>query len=111
MGTTKTEAPRRSLADELRGRTDDDLAALLRARQDLVNPVPVDVAQLAARATTRASILRVIDRLDRFSLHVVDAIAILPEPVTRAAIGDLLGVPESAMGEPIGGLGRARLVW
>ena len=93
MGTTKTEASRRSLADELRGRTDDDLAALLRARQDLVNPVPVDVAQLATRATTRASILRVIDRLDRFSLHVVDAIAILPEPVTQAAIGDLLGVP------------------
>ena len=66
----------------------------------MVNPVPVDVAQLAARATTRASILRVIDRLDRFSLHVVDAIAILPEPVTQAAIGDLLGVPESRSAKP-----------
>ena len=111
MGTTKTEAPRRSLADELRGRSDDDLAALLRVRPDLVNPVPVDVAQLAARATTRASILRVIDRLDRFSLHVVDAIAILPEPVTQAAIGDLLGVPESAVGEAIGELRTAAIVW
>lgn len=111
MGTTKTEAPGRSLADELRGRSDDDLAALLRVRPDLVNPVPVDVAQLAARAMTRASILRVIDRLDRFSLHVVDAIAILPEPVTQAAIGDLLGVPESAVGEAIGELRTAAIVW
>ena len=43
MGGNGTSAPR-SLADDLRARSDDELAALLRARPDLVTPVPVDTA-------------------------------------------------------------------
>ena len=101
----------RSLADDLRERSDAELTVLLRARPDLVNPVPVDIAQLAARATTRASILRAVDRLDRFSLHVVDAIAVLPEPVTPVAIGNLLGASPSAVDHVVDELRNAAIVW
>ena len=55
--------------------------------------------------------LRAIDRLDRFSLHVVDAIAVLPEPVTQVAIGNLLGAPPSAVDHAVDELRTAAIVW
>src|SRR5690348_1960689 len=48
----------RTLAEALRARGDDGLAALLRARPDLLGPVPNDLTQLATRAGTRASVVR-----------------------------------------------------
>jgi hypothetical protein len=110
MGGNGTSVPR-SLTDDLRARSDAELRALFRARPDLVNPVPVDVAQLAARATTRASIVRAIDRMDRFTLHVIDAIAILEEPVTAQAISAVLGVPETAVHRAVDELRTAAIVW
>jgi len=110
MGGNGASAPR-SLADDLRARSDADLGSLLRARPDLVNPVPVDVAQLSARATTRASIVRAIDRMNRFTLYVVDAIAILDEPITPATISTLLDVPEPAVIATVDELRTAAIVW
>ncbi|HEY9349434.1 MAG TPA: hypothetical protein VIP75_01990, partial [Acidothermales bacterium] len=110
MGGNGTSAPR-SLADDLRSRSDAELGALLRARPDLVNPVPVDVAQLAARATTRASIVRAIDHMNRFTLNVVDAIAILSEPVTLQAVSALLGVPVEPVSTAVDELRTAAIVW
>ncbi len=81
----------RSLADDLRSRSDDDLAALLAARPDLVHPVPADLAALATRATTSASTARALDRLDTFALQVVTALAALPDPTTYADL--LVGLP------------------
>ena len=80
------EAPPRSLADALRGWSDADLVELLRARPDLITPVPTDVAALAARAGSVPSVSRLLDRLDRFSLDVLEAMAALPEPLTRGPI-------------------------
>ena len=81
----------RSLADDLRGRDDDELAALLRARPDLVNPVPADLSALATRAATTTSVVRALDRLDLATLQVLEAIAALPEP---ARVADLAaGLP------------------
>jgi hypothetical protein len=57
---TRTSPGPRSLADDLRARTDGELATLLRIRPDLVVPVPVDVAQLASRGATRASAVRAL---------------------------------------------------
>ena len=110
MGTNGPSTPR-SLADALRARSDLELGALLRARPDLLNPVPVDVAQLAARATTRASIVRALDRMNRFTLHVVDAIAVLEEPITPRAISTVLGVPEPAVRTTVDELRTAAIVW
>jgi Helicase conserved C-terminal domain/WYL domain len=101
----------RSLADDLRMRSDVELSALLRARPDLLNSVPVDIAQLSARATTRASIVRAIDRMNRFMLHVMDAIAVLEEPITPRAIGGLLGVSEPAVCATVDELRTAAIVW
>ena len=53
MSTSATSP--RSLAEALRARDDASLAALLRARPDLITPVPTDLTQLATRAGTRAS--------------------------------------------------------
>ncbi len=74
----------RTLAEDLRTRDDAALAALLRARPDLLSPIPSDLTSLAARATTRPSTQRAIDLLDRFTLQVLEAVCALPEPVTAA---------------------------
>ncbi len=110
MAGNGTSAPR-SLADDLRGRSDTELVALLRARPDLVTPVPVDIAQLASRATTRSSVVRALDRLDRFTLQVVDALAVLPEPTTATAVRGLLDVPATAVRNAVDGLRTRAIVW
>jgi hypothetical protein len=101
----------RSLADELRARSDDELVALLRARPDLTAPVPNDVGQLATRATTRASVARALDRLDRASLAVVEAMALLDEPTDVASVADLLPFSENQLVSYLSRLRLLALVW
>jgi Helicase conserved C-terminal domain len=62
-----------SFTDRLRALSDDALGELLRARPDLITPVPSDLSGLAARAQTRLSVARVMERLDRFTLEMLDA--------------------------------------
>ncbi|MER5951968.1 helicase-associated domain-containing protein [Streptomyces sp. NPDC001904] len=92
----QTPAAPRSLAEALRGRDDTSLARLLRARPDLLNPVPNDLGQLATRAGTRASVVRALDRLDRFTQQVAQALAVAPEPATYEALAALLPGPDTA---------------
>ncbi|MGW1520209.1 helicase C-terminal domain-containing protein [Streptomyces sp. NPDC002287] len=82
--------PPRSLAEALRTRDDAALAALLHARPDLLNPVPGDVTQLATRAGTRASVVRALDRLDRFALQTAEALAVAPDPCPYPVLETLL---------------------
>ncbi|KUN37385.1 DNA-binding protein [Streptomyces longwoodensis] len=84
----RTAAPR-SLAEALRARDDASLAALLRARPDLITPVPTDLTQLATRAGTRASVVRALERLDRFALQTAEALAVAGDP---ASYDELLGL-------------------
>ncbi|MFY1677556.1 helicase-associated domain-containing protein [Streptomyces sp. WMMC905] len=84
----KPPAPR-SLAEDLRARDDASLAALLRARPDLVTPVPTDLTDLATRAGTRASVVRALERLDLFALQTAQALAVASDPAT---FGELLGL-------------------
>ncbi|MFJ9079732.1 helicase C-terminal domain-containing protein [Streptomyces sp. NPDC102278] len=86
---TAASAPR-SLAEALRARDDVALAALLHARPDLLNPVPGDVTQLATRAGTRASVVRALDRLDRFALQTAEALAVAPDPCPYPVLEALL---------------------
>src|SRR5438477_377586 len=62
------------LADQMRSLPDEELAALVRLRPDLVVPVPADLTALAARAQARGSVARALDPLDRFTLEILDAI-------------------------------------
>ena len=104
---SRPAAPR-SLADDLRTRSDDELVDLLRRRGDLAVPVPADVASLAVRATTRASVQRALDRMDAPTLQVVEVLAVLPEPVTPAAVSRAWGADAT---ELLDGLRRSALVW
>ncbi|RSS76902.1 DNA-binding protein, partial [Streptomyces sp. WAC05292] len=94
--TAANGAPR-SLAEALRARDDAALAALLHARPDLLSPVPGDVTQLATRAGTRASVVRALDRLDRFALQTAEALAVAPDPCPYGVLESLLaGAGEDA---------------
>ncbi|MEU9351712.1 helicase C-terminal domain-containing protein [Streptomyces griseoloalbus] len=113
----KPAAAPRSLAEALRGRDDVSLAALLRSRPDLVTPVPTDLTQLATRAGTRASVVRALERLDRFALQTAQALAVAADPATY---GELLGLLAGDDGDPavsaalphaLGGLREQALVW
>lgn len=81
----------RTLAEELRTRPDGGLVGLLRARPDLLSPVPGDVTQLATRAGTRASVVRAVERLDRFVLQAAEALAVAPDPCPYDTLGALMG--------------------
>lgn len=114
---TRAEADRpagsgpRTLAEDLRGRTDAALGALLRARPDLTTPVPVDLTQLATRATTRASIARALERLDRFTLQVVDAAVVLPDGFAAARLSPLVGAAPEALARAVANLREQALLW
>ncbi|MFJ8107441.1 helicase-associated domain-containing protein [Streptomyces sp. NPDC096132] len=88
MSTEDHPAPR-SLAEALRARDDASLATLLRSRPDLITPVPTDLTQLATRAGTRASVVRALERLDRFALQTAEALAVAADP---ASYDELLGL-------------------
>lgn len=107
----------RSLAEALRARDDASLAALLRARPDLVTPVPTDLTQLATRAGTRASVVRALERLDRFALQTAEALAVAGDP---ASYDELLGLMAgddgdaavaAALPHAVGTLREQALVW
>ncbi|NEB03770.1 helicase-associated domain-containing protein [Streptomyces sp. SID13726] len=109
--------PPRSLAEALRARDDVSLAALLRARPDLITPVPTDLTQLATRAGTRASVVRALERLDRFALQTAEALAVAADPAPHDELLALLtgdgGDPavSAALPRALGTLREQALVW
>ncbi|MGW1934575.1 helicase-associated domain-containing protein, partial [Streptomyces sp. NPDC001919] len=114
---TGAAAAPRTLAEALRARGDDGLAALLRARPDLVNPVPNDLTQLATRAGTRGSVVRALERLDRFALQTAEALAVAQDPAPYPVLLGLLtgdeGDPEieAALPGAVALLREQALVW
>ena len=72
-----SSAPPRTLADQLRSWSDEQLAHLLTQRPDLAVPAPQDSSQLASRLGTRASVLRAVDQLSRLELTVLEAVIAL----------------------------------
>lgn len=95
MSSDEKQVAPRSLAEALRAKDDGSLAALLRARPDLITPVPTDLTQLATRAGTRASVIRALERLDRFTLQTAEALAVAPEPADRETLLALLAGDEN----------------
>ena len=85
-------SPARSLADDVRARSDAELRELLRRRPDLARPAPTDLTSLAARASTRASVLRALDSLDRAHLQVLEAAALQAGAVNEGLLAQHLGL-------------------
>ncbi|GAA2223002.1 helicase-associated domain-containing protein [Streptomyces amakusaensis] len=117
MGTTPEGSSPRTLAEALRARSEQELTALLRARPDLLNPVPGDLTQLATRASTRASVVRALERLDRFTLQTAEALAVAPDPGRYETLLALLGGDdgdpevEAALPRAVEALRTQALVW
>lgn len=101
----------RSLAEDLRGRDDEQLAALLRARPDLVHPLPADLGNLAARSVTAASTARAVNRLDAFTLQVLEAAALLEDPFDDRSVFALMRSPQSDVAAAIDRLVTPALIW
>ncbi|MER6073729.1 helicase C-terminal domain-containing protein [Streptomyces sp. NPDC001817] len=116
MSQAAHPAPR-SLAEALRARDDVSLAALLRSRPDLITPVPTDLTQLATRAGTRASVLRALERLDRFALQTAEALAVAPDPASYDTLLALMAgdagdeTVAAALPHALAGLREQALVW
>ena len=81
----------RSLADDVRGRSDEQLRTLVCRRPDLARPAPSDLTSLAARASTRSSVQRALDGLDRGHLQVLEALVVSGDPVNLDRTAALLG--------------------
>ncbi|MEJ1200731.1 MULTISPECIES: helicase-associated domain-containing protein [unclassified Streptomyces] len=117
MSTEEKSAAPRSLAEALRVRDDVSLAALLRSRPDLITPVPTDLTQLATRAGTRASVVRALERLDRFTLQTAEALAVAADPapydeLLRLMAGDERDpVVAAALPRAVALLREQALVW
>ncbi|MGW0226811.1 helicase-associated domain-containing protein [Actinopolymorpha singaporensis] len=100
-----------TLPETLRGFDDDALAELFRNRPDLMTPLPSDLAQLATRSTTRSSLARTLDQLDRRALAVLEAFVVLPRPASEAEVRALAGLPDPRVKATLAQLRGLALVW
>jgi Helicase conserved C-terminal domain len=105
-----TDQPR-TLADQLRGWSDEQLAGLLTARPDLAAPAPQDTSQLASRAATRPSVLRAVDQLTRLDLTVLDALLALGGTASVPALHRVVHAAGPSVDEALSRLRALALVW
>jgi Helicase conserved C-terminal domain/WYL domain len=102
--------PPRTLAEQLRRWSDEQVAALLRARPDLTSPTPQDSAQLASRAAVRSSLLRAMDGLTRLELAVLEGLLVVgPCPLDELA--GVIRTERSAVTEAVDRLVALALAW
>ena len=104
-------APVRSLADDLRRRTQEQIAELLTARPDLTRPPAADLTAVAARACTRAAVYRALDELDTGRLTVFQALALSGDPVRPGVAARLAGTGTRRIAAELDGFWRTALAW
>jgi Helicase conserved C-terminal domain len=88
-----------TFSEDLRGRSDDELVALLLRRPDLASPSPSTLSSLAARATSRASLERALGSVDAVVLQVVEAVVALHDdaaPVTADRVAQAVAADSDA---------------
>ncbi len=111
MGTgAEGTAGHRSLADQLRSWTDEQLSRLLTSRPDLTTPAPHDFSQLASRAAIRSSLARALDSLTRGELSVVDALVVAGQ-TTDAEIVAIVRAEETYVVAALSRLRALALAW
>ena len=102
----------RSLADDLRSRTPEQLTELLLSRSDLAHPPPTDTTDLALRAGSAASVGRALDRLDAGALAVLEVLAASDEPCSAAeAAAGIAGADAERVTGIVDELRRQALLW
>lgn len=85
-----------STEEWLRARTDSELAELLTARPDVMLPAPPDLATLARRLDSSATVRRAVAGCDAFDLQILQAMWALGGPSGPADIAGFLGGPATA---------------
>lgn len=108
-GSRGARNKRGTFSDDLRARSDEQLAALLLARPDLARPPASDIPTLASRATSPASVTRAVDALDSRLFNGLSALIVADGDLERAA--SLCGVGEDAMAEVADELWSLALIW
>jgi XPB/Ssl2-like helicase family protein len=101
----------RTLTEALRTLPTKSLGRLLQERDDLADPAPRDLTELAARATTTPSVTRALGRLDAWRGTVVEGLAALPDPAPLEALADLLDSPLPPVATAVDDLRELALVW
>ena len=104
-----TSAPR-TLADQFRGWSDEQLSTLLDARPDLSVPAPQDSSQLAARVATRPSVMRALDTLSVLDLAVLEA-ALHLAPVGVDGLARVVNAAPASVAGAVERLLRLALLW
>jgi hypothetical protein len=101
-----------ALVDHLAALDPIALVELLRRRPDVRRePVPRDLARLAARLEGLTSLALAIHRLDRDTIEVGRAIAVLGERATPDAVAALLDADPALVRRPLDVLAGLGLVW
>ncbi len=110
MSTPQGTAPR-TLADQLRSWSDEQVAALLTARPDLASPVPQDSSQLASRIGTRASVQAAVDQLTQLELTVLDAVVALGGTASAELLRARVNAAPENVDRALDRVRRMALVW
>ena len=110
MSTSSADPPR-TLADQLRGWCDEQVAGLLSARPDLATPAPHDTSQLAARVGTRGSVLWAVDQLSQLELTVVDAVLALGGTASADLLRERVNASRANVDEALARLRALALLW
>ena len=104
-----------TLTEWLRGRSDTELAELLRRRPDLALPAPADLPTLAARLGVRTSVQRAVDGLNAFVLRVLEALVLSADTDQRSSVAAATRLLETDAAQAVGGavadLRALALVW
>src|SRR4029079_9601610 len=88
------------------------LVDLLLARPDLARPSPADLTSLAARSSTRASVRRAVEALDRGHLQVLEPLVVAGDGASVADLTALLGgADETHVAAHLGDLRASALIW
>jgi Helicase conserved C-terminal domain len=110
--TAPSEPPRpRTLTEGIRIMSAEELTALLAARPDLLDPVPEDMAELASRSTTPASITRAVDELNSWLRTIAEALCALPDPTSVGDLAAMLGHSGAKVAAAVQQLRGRGLLW